>query len=219
MRWLISEGRLDMKSKLSAASVCGAVALVAAACLPISASANTITESLSLVIFPPVETLGAVITSTNQFRQFNTNLGTLNSVTYFLDGNADWSGNAFREVLTSEIFTADNTQISPLLSFNAYGTIPLNFGSSSSPLSIASSVWSAFEGTGSITDLTNLHSLISTMDPFDIISINPGLSGSIIFDYTPISAVPTPIVGAGLPGLILAGGGFLGWWRRRQKTV
>jgi hypothetical protein len=50
-------------------------------------------------------------------------------------------------------------------------------------------------------------------------SANPG--GEIRTQLLPlgVSAVPGPIAGAGLPGLILAGGGLLGWWRRRQKSV
>jgi hypothetical protein len=83
---------------------------------------------------------------------------------------------------------------------------------------LASCTAPAGSGSGNVCEQPN-NFTVPGAGNFKFLDVTAAAGGNVLLTQVDAQAVPGPIAGAGLPGLILAGGGLLGWWRRRQKIA
>ena len=129
-----------------------------------------------------------------------------------LDGDAAAPGNQVAS------FTIGSVDLTSLLNTVMEADPGLNSHEYWDTVMLPSSAFSLLAGGSPTVSLTLQGPGLGVLNPPTTLFNGAALDFSTITINT-ATAVPGPIAGAGLPGLILASGGLLGWWRRRQKTV
>jgi len=107
--------------------------------------------------------------------------------------------------------TSDTAPVSDIVFFQGGATFLFGLSDHFEGLTVAGA-----KASPDLASITNFQVVEETGGPQSLTAFNPNFPIQFGSD---VATVPSPIAGAGLPGLILASGGLLAWWRRRQRTA
>ena len=98
------------------------------------------------------------------------------------------------------------------------GLLPAGtFGNSDNHLLPSASALLDFHGF-SFSTASSQHNIFFSSG-YEVETLNVLSNASGTFAISAASAGPGPVIGSGLPGLVVAAAGLAAWWRRRQKAV